>query len=777
MTKRNAGDKFNITMKIKKVIYEKAGNHYKIFTALIKEQENQQTKAKSGKYLKTEETIIGDVIILEKDDTMTAQVEVCFNKRYGYALRLVTVPEMVLPSDKASLVDFLVRKVKGCGKATAVKIVDTYGMNTFDVVVEDEQALTSIGLTDKKAKTIRDSVIKASPAQGIYAFLADAGNIPISKSLLIYEQLGGNALLTIRKNPYAMMEVEGVAFKYADAVANTLNLKVDGEKRIEAGLIEIIKERVNNYGDMAIKEKSLVEGVIPFLNKRGEYETEQNKTIQTGVIKDVIEKATKAGRLRKEKNNKGEWLYYLPKFWTIENSIVKSLVARFQEDLIPLVNPLELDTEIENRVNASIEQKQAIKMAISEKLSILTGGPGVGKTFTVNSIVETIEALNPNARIVLMAPTGKAAKRMAEVTKREASTIHRKLKISEFQENEGDILEAEFVIIDESSMIDASLFSKLLQHTSSEARILLVGDIDQLPSVGAGLILRDLIDSGMIQVTRLTQVFRQAQGSDIVKNAHKIIKGIDTKRKNGIQLKEQLSDMIFLKEEQEEEIQAKIVKHIQNELKTGTRMEDIVVLSAMRKGEIGVYELNRAIQETVNAENDNKSEIKREKKTRSGQEITETIRENDRVMQLVNNNEKDVMNGEIGTVERIYQDTIEDEKGVTKSVEIVEVNYGQDKIVRYLTSELNEIELAYAMTIHKSQGSEYKKVFIPVHESHAIMLQRNLLYTAVTRAKEELVLVGSEDAFNKGIARNESINRLSLLKEKLQTALAQPQVV
>lgn len=763
--KHKVGDKFKVTLKVKRVVFERDGESFKIFTAMIKEQQNMQVKTKSGKYLKNEEMIKGNAIYLSKDDTFTADVTVQYDRKFGYSLELDGAMEMVMPESTSALVAFMQRKIKGCGKATAEKIVDAYGMDTFDVIVQSENALQAVGITDKKAGIIREAVMKLAGASDVVLFLTGLTSITVNQALLAFEHYKGMAVDKIKRAPYSLTDIDGIPFRIADEVAKGLNTPANTLERVTATLFEIIKHNAHSKGDMAVAEKELIDTVTTYLDKFGAYSKKENDAITEQLLTVALNKALASSYLKRERNKKGESFIYIPEMLAIENGIARRVMERLHADLVPLVSPFSLDAEIAKRVNASDEQKHAIKTALTSNFSILTGGPGSGKTYTVNTIVETLEAMNPTANIVMMAPTGKAAKRMEEATGKAASTIHRKLKINEFGDN-GTMLEADFVIVDEASMIDARLFNQLLQFTQEDARILIVGDTDQLPSIGAGLVLRDLIASKVVPVSKLTKVFRQAESSDIIKNARKIAKGIKTT--DGLIVKEQMSDMLMVRADSEDDMQVRILQDIANEIKAGTSMADLVVLSPMRKGTVGVYELNKKIQETVNPADKKKAEIKREKTTKSGQEVVEIIREGDRVMQLVNNVDKDTMNGEVGTVLRIYADNIKNENGTIEHTQIVEVDYGQNKIGQYIKSELNEIELAYAMTIHKSQGSEYKKVIMALHNNHDIMLQRNLVYTAITRAKEQMLIVGSVDALNTAIERNDNIKRVSLLKEKLQ---------
>lgn len=415
------------------------------------------------------------------------------------------------------------------------------------------------------------------------------------------------------------------------------------------------------------------------------------------------------------------------------------------------------------------EQRAAIEMALTHPLSILTGGPGTGKTTVVNAIVQGIEYLKPGASIAMLAPTGKAAKRMSEITNREAMTIHRKLNMQKEADDEQLVeIEEDYVIVDESSMVDSYLFSTLINNVSERTTVLLVGDVDQLPSVGSGAILRDLIESDVVPTTRLKKVFRQAESSPIVSNAYKLNRGESV----STMAFEKKSQMLFYDLGNESIIQDKIVNTVAH-IATKRPLSDIAVLTPMRKGMLGVHELNKHIQARVNPQNGKKAELKLNGK------LELYLRDGDRVMQIVNDNEKGVANGETGIVDSIYEDVVELDNGSTRATTCVDVVIEDakegERTITYNASEAREqLELAYAMTIHKSQGSEYGTVIIPFVKQHQFMLKRNLVYTAWTRAKELVINIGQKEWIEYAAQHNENVLRISQVKDKLRALDTKP---
>jgi exodeoxyribonuclease V alpha subunit len=424
---------------------------------------------------------------------------------------------------------------------------------------------------------------------------------------------------------------------------------------------------------------------------------------------------------------------------------------------------------METGMTLAVKQQEAVHMALQNPISILTGGPGTGKTQTINAVIQVIQLIHPNAQIHLCAPTGRAAKRMTELTDMTATTIHRAIHLTDVRFDQNvERLYGDFLIVDESSMIDAYLFSKLLEAVNVDMKILFVGDVDQLPSIGAGLILRDLIDSKKIPTTTLTEIFRQAKDSQIVTNAHKVIQGKIVGESDGLTFDEKLGDFYFVQKEDTERIKNLIIGFIKRLMESphNFKLQDIQVLTPMKEGELGTNALNRIIQETFNPHIDKELEMELFRTSKSGviNERFDVFRVGDRVIHTINDYDLKVFNGEIGTIHKIYND----ESGNL----MMKVNYDDGMVTYDEALAKEELMLAYAMTVHKSQGCEFPVGIMPIHPSQQSMLERHLLYTAFTRAKGKVVLAGVNEALNKGILNNITYHRNSKIKDRLMLELS-----
>lgn len=779
-------DIFKVQFKVKRVILEKSDSFFKIFEAVVQTQENETHKKKE--YLKHKETFYATVPYIGEGDIFNAQVEVCFNKRYGFHLEVVGEPELVMPETKSEMIKFLVKRVDGVGQKTAEKLVDAFGLDVISEVSSNKESLSSIGIVGPKADRIRGEMLKHSAYENLIAFFHNM-NIPLSAATRVYEVLGHESVRTIQSNPYELLEVSPQYFNHADTIANTLMKNPLSKERIRAGVLAYLQYRMDSNGDICIPESNVYREFRRFLQAQGDYQFEENQKVRKSHIEEAI-KDLKKGNLISTENDKEQVTHlYLSEYRRIENGIVDNIVSLLKEFRMPVAPSKQVEDYInrlekgdflsrEDRLvgktpfQLAPEQRNAVMMATKNNISILTGGPGTGKTATVNTIVQALRYANPSVKLTLLAPTGKASKRMSELTHMPAMTIHRKLKIAGYGTGEGvEKIEEDFVIVDEFSMVDAELSNILLNSLSEHTRVLLVGDVDQLPSIGPGLILRDLIDSQRIPVTKLTRIFRQAQNSQIVMNAHKIQQGLTTKDKEGITFDTSKGDMYFVKTASEVNIKRKIVESVRRQVEVYNRdLNDICVLSPMRVEGLGTIELNRDIQKTMNPPSDEKGEITIQKES----EIT--FREGDRVMHLTNDEDKNITNGEIGIIGRIYTGVTETENGTVRSTELIDVQYNDsimgDRTVTYNEDEITEeLELAYAISIHKSQGSEFPIVIMPFYQKHRHMLQRNLIYTAWTRAKEMIVNIGDTDCLDRGVSTVRNLDRISLLKEKLQNRL------
>lgn len=767
-------DIYDIEFKVKKVVFSNPDTHFRIMTVSVLKQEC--TNKEVDPYLKKEETIQISLPVVEIGDVIRTTIAVRRNPKYGYFLESTTTPIIIMPESIKEMNKFLIRKLKGVGERTAEKLTSEYGMDVLSVIEQDEDAFTRIGISKARGEKVRLQVLAHQSFDKLSAFLYGMG-IPMATIAAIYDKLGGESLHSIQLNPYSITEVENVPFIYADTIASRLKKDPLSPNRIESAIVQFIHHKME-AGDLCVQRDVLFKGLIPFLDQYGSYKTSLNENITNKMVEGGLKSLLKANIARTDTDKSGDTYIYLKHFYEVENHLVATMSQLLSGYRPPLASKQEVANYLkemeENGRSGNVlatKQREAIFMAIENNLSILTGGPGTGKTHTLNTVVKVLKGVNPTAKIALLAPTGKAAKRMSEMTHLPAMTIHRKLSMSGFGSGEGITpIEEHFVVVDEVSMVDAELFDTLISNLSPHTRVLLVGDVDQLPSIGPGLILKDLINSNRIKVTMLNQVFRQAQDSQIIMNAHRLIAGKTTQSVDGIKIDNTKGDMYFVEAVDELEVRHKILQSFVKQVRKYKHpLSDVVILSPMKIGPLGSNSLNEAIQSIVNPRRQGVNEMEIHK-----DEVL-LFREGDRVINLTNDTEKGIANGETGTVDKIYTMIHEDEKGTISSKETMEVVFPDEmtgeKVIMYTEDDIESIELAYAISIHKSQGSEFPVVVTPIHDLHARMLNRNLIYTAWTRAKDTLIVIGSGESLDKASTKVEGINRVSLIKEKLQDSI------
>ena len=667
--------------------------------------------------------------------------------------------------------------IKGVGPKFAKKIVQKYGEKTFDIIETNVEVLEEIeGIGKKRVQMIAQSWEKQKEVKNIMLFLQEH-QVSTSYAAKIYQHYGNQSIAMMKKNPYQLADdIWGIGFKTADQIAMKLGFEKESYVRLRSGLMYTLSD-LSNEGHVSAKKGQLVERASQLL------EASQETVMMT--MDDMIQKKElileknfeiqDEGKERKEdeeenRDQKSKVAIYLPPFYYAEIGVagkLKKLASspakdRLYQELIKerkKTGNVELSvdvTAIERKTKMNYDEIQAlaIRQAAIAKVMVLTGGPGTGKTTTTHGIISMYRAYG--LKILLAAPTGRAAKRMTETTGLEAKTIHRLLECKPpdgYQRNEEHPLEGDVLIVDECSMIDIILMNSLLKAIPVSMRLILIGDIDQLPSVGAGNVLRDIIDSGSFLVVRLTRIFRQAQTSRIIMNAHRINQGRMPDISNGN------TDFFFVENEAIESFVPQIVKLVSEKLPNYYHLapRQIQVLTPMQRGVVGATNLNLALQEALNPP-EQEIVVRGEKRMvtkpclhRSGY----TFRIDDKVMQIKNNYEKEVFNGDIGTI-----------VSVNESDRTLSVCF-DGKVVSYEVSELEELVHAYATTIHKAQGSEYPIVVMPMTMSHFIMLQRNLVYTGITRAKKILVMVGTKKALNYAIKNVTITKRNTLLRERL----------
>lgn len=640
--------------------------------------------------------------------------------------------------------------IKGVGPKYAKKIVAQFGIETLEVIETDISRLQEVdGIGKKRIKMIRDSWERQKEIKNVMLFLQDHG-VSTSFAAKIYRQYGNESLDKMKENPFQMADdIWGIGFKTADGIAQKLGFAKEAYVRLRSGIMYTLSNLADE-GHVFAYQEQLIAKAAELL------EAEESSIVMTldqmimdkDLICETVDYNTDQAEMK---------AIYLPAFYYAEAGVAGKLKRLAQAPAADRLwhalmdarqktgnESLSIDvSKIQEKVHMEYDEIQAdaIRKAAVSKVMVLTGGPGTGKTTTTQGIIAAYRSFG--LKILLAAPTGRAAKRMTEATGLEAKTIHRLLECKPpegYQKNENNPLEGDVLIIDECSMIDMILMNALLKAIPEGMRLILVGDIDQLPSVGAGNVLRDIIDSGVFPVVRLTRIFRQAQSSRIIMNAHAINEGKFPDISNG-----KNTDFFYIEKEDPEEAVQEIVRLVKNNLPRyyKTPWNHIQVLTPMQKGIVGAANLNLALQEALNPQGDG---------LRRGGYL---FRAGDKVMQIRNNYEKEIFNGDIGTVE-----------SVDLQERMLKVNFDQH-IIEYEASELDELVHAYATTIHKAQGSEYPIVVMPVLMNHYVMLQRNLIYTGITRAKKVLVIVGTRKALSYAVRNVTVTKRNTFLKERL----------
>lgn len=628
--------------------------------------------------------------------------------------------------------------IKGVGPVTARKIVDFFGLKTLDVLDKTPEKILEVpGIGPSKADLIGTAWIEQQQIKEVMLFLQSHG-VSASLAVKIYKQYGEKSIQVVRETPYQLArDIFGVGFKTADLIAQKLGLAMDSPERIQTGLLYALGNLSNEGHCFATPDQLLAE-TVPLLDLPKELCSDQiqNLVAQEAIIAD------------KE-------VLYLPPFYHAEKGVANKLLRIMQSSLDRLGTFKKVNWQLAfsvldrtGQIQLTTQQKLAIQTALTEKVSVLTGGPGTGKSTITGSIIQLLK--ERHASVLLAAPTGRAAKRLTETTGLQAKTIHRLLEFTpsegvNFARDRENPLDADLIIIDETSMVDILLMNHLLNAVEVGSHILFVGDMDQLPSVGAGNVLRDLIESNVIPVIRLDTIFRQAEDSYIIVNAHRINNG------EMPLFSKDATDFFLFPEIDAIKAADWVVDLVSHRVpnKFGfDPIRDIQVLTPMHRGASGVTELNERLQNALNPEDPRKAEV------RHGSRV---FRVGDRVMQIRNDYDRQIFNGDLGMIASIDTEN-----------HIVMVNF-DERFVPCETVQLDELVHAYAISIHKSQGSEFPVVVIPILMQHYMMLQRNLLYTAVTRARKLVVMVGDKKSIGMAVRNNKIALRNTFLKERLQS--------
>ena len=680
-------------------------------------------------------TVVGSMPEVHVGSVLTLSGEWTVNPKFG---RQFTVSgfEETLPATVYGIEKYLGSGlVKGIGPKFAARIVRAFGAETLNVIEEDPDALLRVpGIGKLRVERIKKSWDEQKEIKNIMLFL-QGHDVSTTHATKIYKTYGSDSIRVVKENPYRLADdIWGIGFRTADTIAEKLGVEKETAVRLRSGLLYTLN-RLSEEGHCYARRDQLL--------KTGSELLSVEESVLPPVLDEMVRQDdVKTELIDGEDSAPGETAVYLPPFWFAETGTAKRLKQIFSSPPSVKVKPQGLEERIRRvtGLNYDPAQMDAIRCAAGSKILILTGGPGTGKTTTTLGILTAFR--QAGAKILLAAPTGRAAKRLSETTGMEARTIHRLLEFKPpegCQKNEQNPLEGDVLILDECSMIDIMLMYSLLKAVPDSMTLIFVGDVDQLPSVGAGNVLRDLIDAGVFPVVRLTKIFRQAAASRIITNAHRINRGRMPDLSNGKQ-----SDFFFLEEEDPETAAQEIVRLVKERLPRAYGTRDIQVLTPMQRGAVGAANLNQVLQAALNAD---AAGLRR-----GGTDY----RLHDKVMQIRNNYDKEVFNGDIGTVCRVNTE----DRELTVSFDGREVLYD--------VTELDELVLAYAATVHKSQGSEYPIVVMPVLMTHYVMLQRNLVYTGVTRAKKLMVMIGSTKALALAVRNVTVTRRNTMLKERLK---------
>ncbi len=720
------------------------------------------------KYKGEHVTCVGSISYINAGEFITANGEFVQHAIYDMQFSIKSY-EFKTPDDEKSVRRYLSSgAIKGIGEKMAERIVNTFKEDTFRIMEEEPERLAEIkGISMTKAMDIAAQLVDKRDMRKAMIFLQDYG-INMNLANKIYSHYGQNIYTIIKQNPYKLADdIDGIGFKIADDIAVKVGIRVDSDFRIKSGIFYILQQ-ASMQGHIYLPMEELELGVKGLL-------LIDIPDIEKFIMDLVIDK-----RLVVKITPDGTKNVYAAIYYYMELSVAKRLTdlevhtAENEEYFEKRIAEIEKNTKIE----LDDIQKTAVKTAVENGLMVITGGPGTGKTTTINTIIKYFELEGHEIR--LAAPTGRAAKRMTETSGYEAQTIHRMLEISggisddnsdrasqgmRFERDESNPLETDVIIVDEMSMVDINIMNSLLKAVAIGTKLILVGDVDQLPSVGPGNVLKDIINSGCIPVVKLEKIFRQAAESEIVINAHKINKG------EHVVLNKYSRDFLFVRRDSADAIIAAMCTLIKSKLPgyVNADINDIQILTPSRKSAVGVERLNRIMQDFLNP-----AEVTKMEKTFGDV----TFREGDKVMQIKNNYQMEwekksrygityesgtgIYNGDTGVIEEI-----------NTFAERIIVKFEDEKYVSYEFKQLDELELAYAITIHKSQGSEYPAVIIPMFTGPRMLMTKNLLYTAVTRAKKCVCMVGVEDYFHQMASNESEQKRYSSLDERIRQIRAE----
>ena len=682
-------------------------------------------------------TAVGNVATVNAGEWLTAEGSWQHNREHGRQFHATTI-NCSAPSTREGIEKYLGSgMVKGIGPVYAKKLVAAFGEKIFDVIETKSAKLEEIpGIGKQRRQLIKNAWNEQKVVRDIMVFLHSHG-VSTSRAVRIYKTYGDDAIETVRENPYRLAaDITGIGFASADKIAAEIGVANDSLVRAAAGLDHVLAE-ATGHGHCALPEDELIEATAKLLEVGRE------------IIEPALERALELKELSREAMS-GEHHIFLARLKHSEEYIAARIAGLAEATSnFPAIDASKAVAWVQEKLGTTLadSQQEAFTTALQCRALVITGGPGVGKTTLVNSILQVLRA--KKVECLLCAPTGRAAKRLSESTGLPAKTVHRLLEFQPgkgFTRKESHPLDCDLLVVDEVSMVDVTLMHQLLRALPANAHLLLVGDVDQLPSVGPGMVLQHLIDCDLIPVIRLTEVFRQAAGSRIVTNAHRVNRG------ELPETDDEDSDFYFIEREAPEQALPTLLKLVSQRIpgKFGLNaLNDVQVLSPMNRGLLGVRELNVRLQETLNPTSPHSDSVEK---------YGSRFQSGDRVMQTRNNYDKNAFNGDIGRIASV------------NSLERELVVEFEGRNVTYDFGELDELSLAYAITIHKSQGSEFPAVVIPVSTQHYMMLQRNLIYTGMTRGRKLVVLIGEKKALAMAVRNNKMMQRHSGLLERLKQA-------
>ena len=725
-----------------------------------------------------ETTVVGTFHYISEGELLELEGEYTEHPLYGQQFHMERF-EVKVPQDALAMERYLGSgAIKGIGAALAARIVRRFGAKTFEIMEREPERLAEIkGISERKAREIAEQMEEKRELRQAMVFLQEYG-ISVNLAVKVYERYGQEIYRIIKENPYRLAEdIAGVGFRTADEIAKKVGIREDSDFRIRSGLLYTLLG-ASSEGHTCLPEELLLRKAAELL--RVPAEAVERHLNDLSMDRKLVRKIFSDAEGRERTFVYSSTAYYAELSTAVMLSRLNLTLETSDTEIDTLLHRVSRQSKIE----LDERQKEAVSEAVKHGVLILTGGPGTGKTTTINAMIRYFEA--EGLEILLAAPTGRAAKRMTEATGCQARTIHRMLELSggpesaggraSFMKNEDDPLEADVIIIDEMSMVDLYLMQALLKAVVPGTRLILVGDVNQLPSVGPGSVLQDLIRSKAFPVVRLTKIFRQAAESDIIVNAHKINRG------ERIVLDNKSRDFFFLQRQDPNVILRVVLALVQEKLPryVNAQPSDIQVLTPMRKGALGVENLNRVLQRYLNPAAPDKPELPFGHGSAGGEDGENqkgVLRTGDKVMQIRNNYQLEwevrnrygiavdrglgVFNGDMGIV-----------RGINSFAEEVTVEFDEGRMVSYPYKQLDELELAYAVTVHKSQGSEYPAVVIPLLAGPRPLMNRNLLYTAVTRARSCVTLVGSAGTFQAMVDNGTEQKRYTGLCEAVKSYLS-----